>query len=142
MDLGILSNLRLAVRDALAVQYPTTDIYTAEITSLIQDDDSNVSEFITVFFSDAEESQIDEMVDDEHYATSTTLTVGYFNERAMTDQSWLDSEAGTIRRAVMAFDSVFNGRKGDIDRAGWQYVPAAEGATPGIYFRFSVSFSN
>jgi hypothetical protein len=142
MDLAILSNLRTSVRNALAVQYPETEIYTAEITSLIQDDDSNVGEFITVFFSDADETQVDELLDDEHYNTSSTLTVGYFHERAATDQGWLDAEAGTIRRAVMAFDGVFNGTKGDIDRAGWQYVPATEGATPGIYFRFSVSYSD
>lgn len=139
MDLQILSDLRTSVRNALKAAYPTTDIYTAEITSLIEDDDSNVAEFFTVFFSEGDEVEDGEDLDDETYLTNTVLTVGYFHDKADRDQGWLDGEAGAIREAVMALDDVF---AGDIGRAGWQYSPSADGSVPGIYFKFSVSYSN
>lgn len=139
MDLQIISNLRTSVRDALKTEYPNTDIYTAEITSLIQDDDSNVAKFLTVFFSEGDEVEEGEDLDDETYRTDTYLTVGYFYEKAERDQSLLDSEAGTIREAVMALDDVFSG---GIKRDGWQYLPSADGSTPGIQFKFLVSYSN
>jgi hypothetical protein len=139
MDLQIISNLRTSVRNALKEAYPTTDIYTAELTSLVQEDDSNVVEFFTVFFSEGGETEDDEHLDDELYKTDTYLTVGYFHEKAERDQGWLDSEAGTIREAVMALDDVF---VGDIKRDGWQYLPSADGSVPGIQFKFAVNYSN
>ena len=139
MDLQILSNLRSSVRNALKNAYPATDIYTAEITSLVQEDDSNVVEFFTVYFSEGDEVEDGEDLDDETYRTDTYLTVGYFHEKAERDQSWLDAEAGTIREAVMALDDVF---AGDIKRDGWQYLPSADGSVPGIQFKFAVNYSN
>jgi hypothetical protein len=139
MDLQILSNLRSSVRAALIAAYPDTDVYTAEITSLVDEDDSNVVEFFTVFFSEGDETEDGEDLDNEFYKTNTYLTVGYFNEKAERDQGWLDSEAGTIREEVMALDDVFIG---DIKRDGWQYLPSADGSVPGIQFKFSVSYSN
>lgn len=139
MDLQIISNLRTSVRDALEIEYPDTDIYTAEITSLIKDDDSNADKFLTVFFSEGDEVEEGEDLDDETYRTDTYLTVGYFYEKAERDQSLLDAEAGTIREAVMALDDVF---AGDIKRDGWQYLPSADGSVPGIQFKFAVNYSN
>jgi hypothetical protein len=139
MDLQILSNLRSSVRAALIAAYPDTNVYTAEITSLVEEDDSNVVEFFTVFFSEGDETEEGENLDSETYRTNTVLTVGYFHEKAEHDQSWLDAEAGTIREAVMALNDVF---EGDINRAGWQYSPSADGSVPGIYFRFDFSFKN
>lgn len=141
MDLQILSNLREAVRGAIRAAYAEQPIYTAEITNITDEEGCNVSEFFTVFFSEADETQDGESLDSDTYRTDTQITVGYFNSAAETNQSWLDNEAGAIRNAVMNLNSV-SAYQDNITRAGWQYVPPIDGATAGIYFRFDFSFSN
>lgn len=142
MDLQILSNLREAVRVAIKTQYPTKNIYTAEITSVVdQQTDTVLDEFFTVFFSEGEETQENQALDDVKYRTDTQITVGYFNKQGAINQSFLESEAKLIRNAVMALNEtpVY---EGGITRDGWQYVPAGDGGISGIYCRFGFSFSN
>lgn len=142
MDLQILSNLREAVRVAIKTQYPAKDIFTAEITSVVDEQDGTVlDEFFTVFFSEGEETQELQAIDNLNYRTDTQITVGYFNKKGAENQSFLESEAKLIRKAVMALNEtpVY---KDKITRDGWQYVPAGEGGISGIYCRFGFSFSN
>lgn len=137
MDLQILSGLRTAVRDALLNAFADVPVFIAEITSLDDGDDGNISEFMTVFFGDGDEEQTGEDLDSETYRSDTQLTVGYFNEEGKIDQSVLDAQAAMIRPILLNLPFA-----GDITRAGWQYVPPIEGATAGIYFRFNIRFSN
>lgn len=137
MNLENIINLRETLKTRLQGQYPGVPVYTAEITSVMDADGVNVNEFITVFFTSGDETQDEEFLDDEHYKTSCALTVGYFNDAGSIDQSYLDTEAESIRTVVM--ETPFNG---DISRNGWEYQPGAEGATPGIFFRFTVDYSN
>lgn len=141
MDFQVLSNLREAVRGAVRAAYPEQPIYTAELTSIVDEEDCNVSEFFTVFFSEGDETQDGESLDSDTYRTDAQITVGYFNSAAAANQSWLDNEAGTIRNAVMNLNSIA-AYQDNITRAGWQYIPPIDGAIAGIYFRFDFSFSN
>jgi hypothetical protein len=141
MNLQILSNLRAAVRGALINQYAKIPIYTAEITNINNGDDVVIGEFFTMFYTEGDETQDDEALDADTYRTETEFTVGYFNKSADVNQSFLDSEAQTIREAVMGLNSLA-AYKNKITRAGWQYIPAGDGAIAGIYFRFGFSFSN
>lgn len=137
MNLQHVTALRAQVRSILESHYPGIDVYTAELTSIVGDDDVNVDEFMTVFLGDGEETQEDQNLDDETYRSVTQLTIGYFNDSAKLNQSILDDQAGVVRNIIMSLDF-----DGDITRAGWNYVAPVEGATAGIYFRFDVSFSN
>lgn len=137
MNLETVINLRDTLKTRLQNQYSGVPVYTAEVTALMDATGVNVSEFITVFFTAGDETQDGEFIDGEQYKTSCALTVGYFNEAGSTDQSYLDSEAETIRTTVT--ETPFNG---DILRNGWEYQPGVEGSTPGIYFRFNVEYSN
>ncbi len=139
MNLQPVINMRNGLKTLLGNQYFDVPVYTAEITSLVNDEGVNASEFITVFFTAGDETQQGESLDDEDYLTRASLTVGYFNEAGATDQSFLDAEADTIRTLVMDYPV---GSKGEILRDGWEYVPAIDGATSGIYFRFTVEYSN
>ncbi len=141
MDLQILGNLRTAVRGAIKASYSETPVYTAEITSIVEDDGTNLPEFFTVFFAEGEESQERVAIDSDDYNTDTQIVVGYFNKKGETDQSFLESEAGTVREAVMNLNNLA-AYKDKITRAGWQHIPPIDGAVAGIYFRFDFSFKN
>lgn len=141
MNLQILSNLRGSVQGALKNQYAQIPVYTAEITCINNEDGTTIKEFFTLFYTEGDETQDDEALDADTYRTETEFTVGYFNKSADTNQSFLDSEAQTIREAVMGLN-VVAAYKDKITRAGWQYIPAGDGGIAGIYFRFGFSFSN
>lgn len=139
MDLQILSDLRNSVRAAISARYKEVPVYTAELTNITADDGTNLSEFFTVFFSEGDEDRENVAMDSDAYETETRITVGYFNKHGEGNQSWLESEAGTIRQTVMDLNSGYNDK---IQRAGWQYVPPLDGAVAGIYFHFAFSFKN
>ncbi len=139
MDLQVLSNLRASARGAIMAQYADKPVYTAEITNIADDEGNNVTEFFTVFFSEGEESQNDVAMDSDDYETETQITVGYFNIKGAINQSWLESEAGDIRQAVMNLNLLYGNK---IKRGGWQYVPPIDGAIAGIYFHFGFSYKN
>ena len=141
MNLQILSNLRGSVRGALINQYAQIPVYTAEITNIDDGNGGSLDEFFTMFYTEGDETQDDEALDADTYRTETEFTVGYFNKSADVNQSFLDSEAQTIREAVMGLN-VVAAYKDKITRAGWQYIPAGDGGIAGIYFRFGFSFSN
>jgi len=141
MKLQILADLRESVRGALKAEYPGVDIFTAEITSINNSEGETLDEFFTVFFSEGDETEEGESLDSDTYRTDTQITVGYFNKAAETNQSYLESEAESIREAVMSLN-VIQKYFDKITRAGWQYIPPVDGAISGIYFRFGFSFSN
>jgi len=131
-------DLRNAIKGALAAAYAGRPVYTAEVTDITDADGVNVREFFTVFYDEFDESLDDEALDDDLYSVSVRMTVGYFNSAASTDQSVLDAEAGDIRAAVVGLPLTAV----DIERAGGEYISGADGAVPGMYFYFDVTFSN
>ncbi|MCH2039906.1 MAG: hypothetical protein MK185_04690 [Saccharospirillaceae bacterium] len=139
MTLQPMINLRNAVKGALKAAYADRSVLTAELTSVVSDEDDgvNLSEFFTVFFEDWDENEEDGDLDSDQYEVTTRLTVGYFNEAGGNDQSVLDGEAGRIREVIMDLPI-----DGDIKRDGGEFKPSQDGSTPGVYFFFDVKFSN